>query len=62
MALSGVVLLVQRAVRIEVVAPAGQLEAVVAEGTGSVAQLLERQVGPLAGEETDGRAWQSSPA
>ena len=38
---------------VEVVAPAGDLEAVVAPAGGELATLLERQVGPLAGEQRD---------
>ena len=41
------------AVDVEVVAPAGDLEAVVAPLGGQPAHLLERQVGPLAGEQGD---------
>jgi hypothetical protein len=52
--LGAVVVLLQRALDVEVVAPARELEAVVAEGLGLLAELLERQVGPLAGEEADG--------
>ncbi len=44
------------AVGVEVVAPAGDLEAVVAPRRGEARDLLERQVGPLAGEERDGTA------
>ncbi len=40
--------------RVEVVAPAGELEAVVAPPGGELRDLLERQVGPLAGEQGDG--------
>lgn len=42
-------------VDLEVVAPAGEFEPVVAEVTGEPADLLQRQVGPLAGEESEGR-------
>ena len=38
---------------VEVVAPAGDLEAVVAPPGGELGHLLERQVGPLAGEQGD---------
>ena len=40
-------------VDLEVVAPAGEFEAVVAEVAGEAADLLQRQVGPLAGEERE---------
>ena len=61
----GVVL--DRRPRVEVVAPAGDLEAVVAPARGEPAHLLERQVGPLAGEQGDrsghgqflSRSWRS---
>jgi len=36
------------------IAPAGQLDAVVAEAFGLLADLIEREVGPLACEEGDG--------
>src|SRR5436853_273953 len=36
---------------VEVVAPAGELEAVVTEGSGLGGEGVEGQVGPLAGEE-----------
>ena len=49
-----VVVLGERPVDLEVVAPAGELEAVEAPAAGLLGQLLERQVGPLAGEEGDG--------
>lgn len=49
-----VVALGQRPVDLEVVAPAGDLQAVVAPLGGEPADLLERQVGPLAGEERNG--------
>ena len=39
---------------VHVVAPAGDLQAVVAPGFGLPADLFERQVGPLAGEQGDG--------
>ena len=39
--------------RVEVVAPAGDLQPVVAPAGGQLADLLERQVGPLAGEQGD---------
>ena len=43
----------ERLVDLEVVAPAGDLEPVVAPFGGQPAHLLERQVGPLAGEQRD---------
>src|SRR5262249_5559247 len=46
--------LVQRAVDLEVVAPAGELEAVVAPLPRVLADLLQRQVSPLAGEQSEG--------
>ena len=39
---------------LEVVAPAGQLDAVVTPLLALLADLLERQVGPLAGEKRHG--------
>src|SRR5690606_10069279 len=39
--------------RVEMVAPAGELETVVAPPGCEARHLLERQVGPLAGEERD---------
>src|SRR5699024_3599566 len=39
--------------RVEVVAPAGDLEAVVAPLAGEPGHLLERQIGPLSGEQRD---------
>src|SRR6185295_12989878 len=47
-------LVLERALHLEVVAPAGELEAVVAEGLGLLGQCFEGQVGPLAGEEAEG--------
>ena len=43
----------KRLVDFEVVAPASQLEAVEAPRTRLRSELLDRQVGPLAGEERD---------
>ncbi len=43
----------ERLVDVEVIAPAGELEAVEAPAPSLVGELLERQVGPLAGEERD---------
>src|SRR5262245_19661599 len=48
-----VVLVLVAARDVEVVAPARELQAVVAEVLGLPGEHLERQVGPLAGEETD---------
>ena len=41
---------------LEMIAPAGQLDAVVAELFGFAGHLLQRQIGPLTGEERD-RTW-----
>ena len=49
----GVVLV--RALQVEVVAGSGDLESVVAPGGGEPGDLLEGQIGPLAGEQGDGR-------
>jgi hypothetical protein len=43
-----------RLAHLEVVAPAGELEAVVAEPAGLLDHRREGEVGPLAGEEGDG--------
>ena len=43
----------ERLADVEVVAPAGELEPVEAPARGLLGDLLERQVGPLAGEEGD---------
>jgi hypothetical protein len=51
-----VVVLGERAPDVEVVAPAGELEAVVAPARGLGGERVEGHVGPLAGEERDG-AW-----
>src|SRR6476469_3565838 len=48
-----VVVLRERAVDLEVVAPAGELESVEGPAPRLLRELLERQVGPLAGEEGD---------
>ena len=48
-----VVVLGQRTVDLEMVAPAGELEAVEAPAAGLLGQVLQRQVCPLAGEERD---------
>ena len=44
----------ERLVDLEVVAPAGELEAVEAPAAGLRGEILDRQVGPLAGEQRDG--------
>ncbi len=49
-----VVVVLDRLPDIEVVTPAGDLEAVVPPAGGESADLLEGQVGPLAGEQRDG--------
>ena len=41
-------------VDLEMVAPAGQFESVVAEVAGLFAQRFQRQIGPLTGKERDG--------
>jgi hypothetical protein len=46
--------LLERPSDVEVVAPAGQLETLVAELLRLAGEILERQVGPLAGEQRDG--------
>ena len=48
-----VVVLGKRTVDLEVVAPARELEAVEAPAARLLGEVLERQVGPLAGEEGD---------
>ena len=45
-------------IHIEVIAPTGELQPVVAHGLGKRSKLSERQVGPLSGEERDG-SWHS---
>ena len=49
----------QRLGDVEVVAPAGELEAVEAPAAAALGELGEREVGPLAGEQRDGtcHAW-----
>ena len=54
-----VVVLGERAVDLEVVAPAGELEAVEAPAPRLLGKLLQRQVGPLAGEKGDGSCHRS---
>jgi len=46
--------LLERAVAVEVVAPAGELEALIAHFFGHGGQFREREIGPLAGEQGDG--------
>ena len=41
-------------VDIEVVAPAGEFESVVAHALGEGREFFERQIGPLAGEKSNG--------
>ena len=48
--------ILHRLLHLEMVAPAGELDAVVAELLGFAGHLLEGQIGPLAGEEGD-RTW-----
>ncbi len=52
--------LVLRRDDVEVIAPAGELEAVITEGFRLGGEGVERQVGPLAGEEGNG-TWHVSP-
>src|SRR5271165_2681903 len=49
-----VAVLAQRAADVEVISPAGELEAVVAPLPGVLADLLQGQVSPLAGEQGEG--------
>ena len=49
-----VAVVLERLVDLEVVAPAGELETVEAPAAGLRGKILERQVGPLAGEQRDG--------
>jgi hypothetical protein len=51
---AGVTRLGERLVNLEMVAPAGELEPVEAPPARLLGQLLERQIGPLTGEERDG--------
>ena len=55
---SAVFLVLERLVDLEVVAPAGELEPVETPAAGLRGQILEWQVGPLAGEERDGTGHQ----
>jgi hypothetical protein len=48
-----VAVVLQGLVHLEVVAPAGDLDAVVAKGLGFLAKCVKGQVGPLAAEEGD---------
>ena len=45
---------------VEVVAPAGQFEPLIAKLTRLAGEILERQVGPLAGEQRDGAGHEGS--
>ena len=56
-----VVLLVERLAHVEVVAPAGEFEAVVAPLADHFAEFLEGEVGPLAGEQGDRPRHRSAP-
>ena len=47
--------------RVEVIAPAGDLEPVIAPLAGKARDLLERKVGPLAGEQCDRSAHDEAP-
>ena len=51
----------ERLVDLEVVAPAGELEPVEAPVAGLRGEVLERQIGPLAGEQGDGTGHRLSP-
>jgi hypothetical protein len=52
--LATVVVVGERGVDVEVVAPASQFQAVEAPGAGLRGELGEREAGPLAGEQCDG--------
>jgi hypothetical protein len=41
----------ERLIHFEMVTPAGQLQALIAEAAGLASQVLEREVGPLTGNE-----------
>ncbi len=47
-------LVLDRLIDFKMVAPAGEFQTVVAKGLGLLAEVFERQVGPLAGEQGDG--------
>ncbi len=51
----------ERAIDLEVVAPAGELQPVEAPGATPLGEIRERQVGPLAGEQGDGTGHGSPP-
>src|SRR5207247_11395074 len=55
-----VALIGERLVDLEVIAPAGELEAVEAPGAALRRKVLDGQVGPLAGEERDGAGHRAS--
>src|SRR6202008_4154376 len=57
-----VVVLGERAVHLEVVAPAGDLQPVVPPTGGELAHVLEREVGPLAGEQRDWSTHRRAPS
>src|SRR5262245_54409539 len=50
----GVIRILQTCIDVEMIPPAGQLHAVVAEAFRLRTKLVKREVGPLAGEERDG--------
>jgi len=52
--LPDVLVVLQRLIYLEVVSPAGELQAVKTPRAGLLRQLLQRQIGPLAGEESNG--------
>jgi hypothetical protein len=53
-ALLNIAVVGERLVHLEVVAPAGEFHAVIAEGFGLLADDLKGQIGPLAGKEGNG--------
>ena len=52
----------KRLVDLEVIAPTGQLEAVVAEVVGQPGHVLKGKIGPLAGEQRDRAAHDEAPS
>ena len=52
-AVGAVAVVGQRLVDLEMVAPAGQLQPLIAELAGLAGHVLQRQIGPLAGEQRD---------
>jgi hypothetical protein len=50
----GVVRIGRRLVDLEMIAPAGELQALIAEVARLAAHVFQRQIGPLAGEQRDG--------